>query len=295
MLEVVPSLESSRTVNRSLTQTAMSVALSAPYLLLEVLALSALHISQARPGHEDSYHADATSLQIEALTSFENHLGNINSDNCDAMLMFSSFLGIHSLAEAVMTSKHDADGFLDQFVVYLNLHRGVQTVMSQAGPLLMESNMSPVLQQASARLDLAASQEPQRAAIVADELARLLDDADMSAESNAACRKAVSCLKLIYQADHLDDQSTEPLQHSSALLWAWPALLSDTYTDLLQRRQPEALIILCYFAVLLHRRRSMWCVDCAGRLLIESITKSLGSYWRRWLDWPNEVVEGTSV
>lgn len=117
----------------------------------------------------------------------------------------------------------------------------------------------------------------------------------MSAESKTACRDAASRLKMVYQADHLDDQFTETQQYSSGLVWAWPALLSGTYTDLLQRRQPEALIILCYFAVLLHRRRSMWFVDCAGRLLIESVTKSLGSYWRPWLDWPNEVIESTSV
>lgn len=76
--------------------------------------------------------------------------------------MFASFLGIHSLAEAVMTSKLDADGFLDRFVAYLNLHRGVQTVTSQAWALLLQSNISPVLQQATDNLNLAASQGSNR-------------------------------------------------------------------------------------------------------------------------------------
>lgn len=295
MLEIAPSLDTSRAINVSLMRAMMPVVLSASYLLLEALALSALHLSQIRPGQSDSYHVDATSLQIEALTSFDDHLGIINNDNCEAMLMFASFLGIHSLAEAVMNSKHDADGFLDRFVTYLNLHRGVQTVTSQAWALLLQSNISPVLHQATDHLNLAASQEPERATFVTKELNRLLDNGDMSAESNAACRDAVSRLKMIYQADHLDDQSTETQQYSSGLVWAWPSLLSGTYTDLLQRRQPEALVVLCYFAVLLHRRRSMWFVDCAGRLLIESVTKSLGSYWRPWLDWPNEVIESTSL
>lgn len=295
MMEIAPSLDTSRDVNFNLMRTTMPVVLSAPYLLLEALALSALHLSQTRFEQSDSYHMDATSLQIEALTSFDDHLGNINSDNCAAMLMFAGLLGIHSLAEAVMASKHDAEGFLDRFVTYLNLHRGVQSVTSQAWVMLLESNISPMLQQATDHLKLAASKEPQQANFVAGELNRLLDNTDLSAESSAACRDAVSRLKMVYQADHVDNQFTEMEQHSSGLVWAWPSLLSGTYTDLLRRRQPEALVILCYFAVLLHRRRSMWCVDCAGRLLIESVTKALGSYWRPWLDWPNKIVEGASA
>lgn len=294
-LEVATSLGTSRDIDINLMRTIMPIVLSAPYLLLEALALSALHLSKVRPEQSDSYRMDATSLQIEALTSFEDHLGNINSDNCAAMLMFAGFLGIHSLAEAVIVSKTDANGFLDRFVTYLNLHRGVKTVTSQAWAMLLKSNISPVLQQASDHLKLAADRAPLQSSFMADELNRLLDTADFNEESNAACREAVSTLKMVYQADHIGEQSLETQHHSSGLVWAWPSLLTGTFTDLLQRRQPEALIILCYFAVLLHRRRSMWCVDCAGRLLIESVTKSLGSYWRPWLDWPNEVIENISV
>lgn len=295
MLEVVASLHVSHNIDVNLMRTVMPVVFSAPYLLMEGLALSALHLSQVRPEQSDSYRMDATSLQIEALTLFDDHLANIDSDNCAAMLIFAGFLGIHSLAEAVIVSKHDSNCFLDRFVTYLNLHRGVKTVTSQAWAMLLKTNISPVLQQASDHLKLAASQEPHEASFVADELNRLLDISDLSEESNAACRDAVSTLKMVYQSDNANDQSFEAQQHVSGLVWAWPSLLTGTYTNLLQRRQSEALIILCYFAVLLHRRRSMWCVDCAGRLLIESITKSLGSYWRPWLSWPNEIIECSSL
>ncbi|KAF2626198.1 hypothetical protein BU25DRAFT_344177 [Macroventuria anomochaeta] len=293
MLETAPSLNIVGMMDLGLMRTIMPVVLSAPYLLLQVLALSALHLSRTRPGQAGMYHAEATSLQIEALTSFDNHLENINGENCEAMLIFASFLGIHSLGEAVITSKSDADGFLDRFVTYLNLHRGVQTVTAEAWALLLRSNISPMLHQASNQLNAAASHAPERATSVTDKLNRLLDDGDMSAENKMACRNAVSRLKMMYQVEYLEDQSVKTQQHSSELIWAWPILLSGIYTDQLQRRQPEALIILCHYAVLLHERRSMWCVDNAGRMLIESVTKSLGSYWRQWLDLPNEVIMNT--
>jgi hypothetical protein len=294
LLETAPSLDMRNVSDIGLMRTMMPVVLSAPYLLHQVLALSALHLSKTKPAQAESYHADATSLQIEALTSFDDHLGNINSNNCEAMLMFASMLSTHSLGEAVMISKDDSSGFLDRIITYLNLHRGVKTVVSQAWELLLQSKLSPVLHRASNQLKVAASHAPERAIFVEDLLNRLLDDGDMSVESDTACRDAVSRLKLMYQADYLENH-TEVQRQSSGLIWTWPVLLSGVYTDLLRKRQPEALIILCFYAVLLHQRRSMWFVDSAGRMLIESVTKSLGSYWRHWLDWPNQVIGETFI
>jgi hypothetical protein len=290
MLETAPSLDTKSAIGLELMRTMMPTVLSAPYLLLQVLALSALHVSHMKPLQADTYHAEATSLQIEALTSVESYLGNINSSNCEAMLLFSSFLGIHALGEAVKMSKNDISGFLDRFVTYLNLHRGVKSVTSPAWATLLQSKISPVLREASGQLSIAAAQTPERAMLVTDHLHRLLDSADMSAENDTACRNAVSQLTLMYQADFLEDQPPEVQRSSSGLIWAWPILLSKTYTDLLQRRQPEALIIMCYYAVLLHQHPDIWFVGSAGHMLIESVTKALGSYWRHWLDWPNEVI-----
>ncbi|KAF1352722.1 hypothetical protein EJ07DRAFT_168840 [Lizonia empirigonia] len=220
MLETAPSLDMREAIDLSLIRTLMPAILSAPYLLLQVLALSALHLSQTTPAQADSYHADATALQVEALTTFDDYIGNINTGNCEAMLMFTSFLSTYSLGEAVMTSENDADGFLDRFVTYLNLHRGVQTVTSQAWAMLLQSKISLVLNHASDQLSLAASHAPERAVSVADHLSHLLDAGDLNAESNTACRDAVSRLKLMYQAEYLNEQSTDSQQPSSRLIWA---------------------------------------------------------------------------
>ena len=62
MLEVATSLDKSRDTDVDLMRPIMPVVLSAPYLLLEALALSVLHLSQARPEQSDGYRMDATSL-----------------------------------------------------------------------------------------------------------------------------------------------------------------------------------------------------------------------------------------
>ncbi|KAH6633305.1 hypothetical protein C7974DRAFT_169172 [Boeremia exigua] len=295
ILEVAPSLDNEPFFGIELMRNIMPVILSKQFLLLEVLALSALHLSRVRPGQADKYLAGATSMQIEALTLFDEQLGSVTVDNCAAMFLFAGLLGTHALGEAVMNVSSDADSFLDRFIRCLNLHRGTKMVASQAWPLLLQSNMSFMLHTASDQLKLAESHDPEEAVFVASELGRLLDSGDMSADSNTACRDAVAQLKLTYQADDSRTQFVETKRRSTDLIWSWPTLLSGGYTDLLQKRQPEALIILCYFAVLLHRRQNLWFVGGAGRMLIESVTRSLGSFWRHWLDWPNEAIGNGST
>jgi hypothetical protein len=289
-----PSIDEGRSLDREYLRIMMPAALSAPYLMHQILALSALHLSHTRPAQAKYYREEATVLQMQALPLFNDALNEITTENCEAMLIFASFLGLHALAEAVMASETDADGFLDRFVTYLNLHRGVRAVTDRSWELLMQSNISSILNRTGHSLGAVASRSQERATIVADHLYSLLDHVDMSTDCETACRDAVSRLQLIYQSESSARENSGEEQPPGGVIWAWPVLLSGTFTDLLMERRPEALIVLCHYAVLLHQRRRMWLVGNAGRMLIEAITKFLGTYWKHWLDWPNQMLEELS-
>lgn len=132
-------------------------------------------------------------------------------------------------------------------------------------------------------------QSQEQATFITDRLHGLLRDADMGPESEQACREAVETLQLVYQSE----SSTEGPSSEKApgSIWTWPVLLSAVFADLLMKRRPEALIILCHYAVLLHRRRRIWLVRNAGQMLISEITRFLGTYWLDWLDWPNQMLQ----
>lgn len=269
----------------------MPATLSVPYVMYEILALSALHLSHEHPAQAAYHREEATTLQIQALSLFNDSGSEVTAETCVPMLIFSSFLGLHTLAEAVTASRNDGSAFLDQFVTYLNLHRGVRVVTGQAWKLLTQSSISPLLDRAQHALNTAPSQSSQeQATTVAERLNSLLDDADMSTNSEQACRDAVSRLQLIYQSELQPDQVPGEEQ-PAGLIWAWPIMLSGVFTKLLMERRPEALIILSYYAVLLHRRSRIWLVGDAGRLLIEEMTRFLGTYWKEYLEWPNQMLE----
>jgi len=154
--------------------------------------------------------------------------------------------------------------------------------------LLMHSNTSYPLHHAERALDATSLQSNEQATFVAGRLHALVNDADMDPESERACREAVESLQLVYRStSSIGEKSPES---DPGVVWAWPSLVSGVFTKLLEKRNPEALIILCHYAVLLHGRRHIWLVRNAGQLLISEITRFLGTYWSDWLDWPNQVL-----
>jgi hypothetical protein len=287
ILETAPSIYEG-SIDNATFRAVMSVALSAPFVMYQMLALSALHLSHTRTAQASHYRDEATFLQTEALSQFNGSWTKITAENCVSILVFSSLLSLHTLGEAVTVSETDAGGFLNRFVVNLNLHRGVRAVVSESWEMLSQSNISSTFDRAERSLHTASLQSQEQATFVADRLHNLLDDANMGPESEQACREAVENLQLVYQSESLLGET--PPEKVPGLIWTWPIVLSGVFTDLLMKRSPEPLIILCHYAVLLHRRRHIWLVRNAGQMLISEITRFLGTYWLGWLDWPNKML-----
>jgi hypothetical protein len=276
ILETAPSIYEG-SVDNATFRAVMPVALSAPFVMYQMLALSALHLSHTRTAQASHYREEATFLQTEALSRFNGSWAKITTENCVSILVFSSLLSLHTLGEAVAVSETDAGGFLNRFVVNLNLHRGVRAVVSESWEMLLQSNISSTFDRAERSLHTASLQSQEQATFVAGRLHNLLNDASMGPESEQACREAVENLQLVYQSEPLLGET--PPEKAPGLIWTWPIVLSGVFTDLLMKRSPEALIILCHYAVLLHRRRHIWLVRNAGQMLISEITRFLSTYW----------------
>jgi hypothetical protein len=286
IFETGPSVFEGGSIDNESFRAVMPVALSAPYVMYQMLALSALHLSHTRTAQTIQYREEATFLQTKALSLFNDSWVEITTESCVPILLFSSLLSLHTLEEAVTASKTDVGGFLNRFVTYLNLHRGVRVVTSQSWQLLSQSNITFILDRAERALHATSLQSQGQATFVTDQLHSLLRDADMGPESEQACREAVES---VYQSESSTEETSA--EKAPGSIWTWPILLSAVFTDLLMKRRPEALIILCHYAVLLHRRRHIWLVRNAGQMLISEITRFLGTYWLDWLDWPNQMLQ----
>jgi hypothetical protein len=67
-------------------------------------------------------------------------------------------------------------------------------------------------------------------------------------------------------------------------------LASPDFTSLLSAKKPEALVLLSYYALLLHHGRGLWQVGDTGTYLMDLIVDYLPSEWHFWLEYPRRIL-----
>ena len=259
---------------------ALQTGLKFPYLLYQLLAYSARHLAFLHPSRATSHLDQAFKLQTQAISLFNASISRdaVLETNCAAVLLFSSILGHHVLADTLC--KRDTDGidtFSTHFLHCIELQVGVHTVAIQAWPLLMKTELQSVLTNSASFT----SREP-KGLQCADLVARIESATSLCEEEKQACQDAIGFLQVGFDA--IGNENVEDEAHRYQMLCSWTMLLSPKFKQFLAAKQPEALVVLAYYAVLLHHGRSLWQVGDAGVYLFGIIRQYLGSQWDDWLE-----------
>jgi hypothetical protein len=118
-----------------------------------------------------------------------------------------------------------------------------------------------------------------------DDLLRRLGDSNDSLHARPHYEKAVHILNYLFDTS----QSSE--ERRLVVCQEWLVRVPREFVLLLAQRRPEALVIIAYYGVLLHRAKDYWVVGNAGMFLINSISRHLSTYWADWLAFPVGVLE----
>ena len=265
---------------------ALELGLESPYLLYQQLAISARHLAFLHPNSSTSYLHEAVTLQTRAVSLFNatwSACPQVDQSNCVPILLFSSILGHHLLADTL--AKRDPDGlkaFITHYMQCVQMHRGTVTVAMSAWPLLMESKLEPILSWSSGFT----SRLPR--GNHCQQLKDLIEAADgLGEEEKAACWPAIQRLQVGFDATLAEEERQANRNH---MIFTWPMLVPPELTNLLAARRPEILVMLAYYAVLLHYGRNLWQVGNAGAYILGIIVDYLGLEWEHWLEYPREMV-----
>lgn len=316
--------------------------IDAPYLIDQLLALSALHVAfTTKPGATPlngtivSFRNQATELQTRALSSFTRIAAMVPADDtatCVPRFLFASLLSNQVLAETLLQHQqpqplpyhHDVmgvhggggggsggggggsggatggvvnfHGFIERMVECIHLHRGILAQIRPTWDYLMQSELYPLLhithdanitavtlssgtECAALRqmIDAAASSVPR----YGDASPPRLDQA-----SADACRIAIGSLQWAFDMHRALPEQDVPHAPSAFIV-----TVEAEYVDVLRTLLPEALVILAYLGVLIHRCRRFWTFGSAGANLIRAIAGYLGNHWHEPLAWPLKVIE----
>lgn len=262
---------------------------SYPYLMYETLALSAFNLSIKHPSKADLYLTESTTLQAQALALFTSSTQTVDQDNLNAPFLFSALLGLHFFCDTFATPSSDLNTFLDRLVQSIQLLRGVDTIVGDSWEVIKNSDIKCLLQ-------------PDEPVIKRDdEVVRAFEDLctsfshshTLSAfESRVYC-ESIEGLILVYNSHPPDATSDGTL--IARTVTTWPITISAEYTELLNQRKPEALIVMAYFSIVLHSIREFWAVGDAGKFLLTAIEEYLGAEWVEWLAVPKTLVSHFSL
>jgi hypothetical protein len=270
---------------------------TAPYLMYEMLALSAQHLSLISPAREEYYKNQAMLLQNRSITLFNAAIApeQVTSENCIPFFIFSSTLGTHHFCNVVRNSEGDFRTFITSLVNSLNLYHGLRAVMDSKWHVLYDySALQPVLQAGrDALMNFLEDENYQAKETESKHLMQLLEDPldrldSATLEANKHAINIFDCLLHYYRVSQTKENSLRGI-------FGWPTLVKKEFKDGLFRLSPKALIILAHYAVLLHYQRQLWLLGDGGRVLIRAISQNIDMYWLVWLKWPNGEISNDTV
>ncbi|KZL64203.1 c6 finger domain-containing protein [Colletotrichum incanum] len=262
-------------------------ALKAPYLMDQLLAFAAAHKSVIA-GEEETkamHQTEATRLQTRAISSLGFGDMEVNEKNVMSLFCFSLLIGQQTLFDA-FSAATSIPTVLDKLVQCLTLHHGIRSIVTGSlgkflSLLQKHSPHDPIYSLADVTQLLHGSE--------CDGLLRRLEQSEINEQNKYVYAEVVKVLQYLFDSVRSDSK------RKYIVIQEWPVRISQDYIELLQQRRPEALIILSYYAVLLHWAKDYWAVGNSGSFLIEAVSRHLGSYWADWLEWPNQELGSEKV
>lgn len=287
LVDVFPSHGTSST----LLHEFVKLAIATPYLLHEVLAMSALRLFAENTARQElilraSYH------QAEALRLVQPHVEAVTQDQSLPLLFFSSFVAISGIAEAALDAHGVCDGTFDPIAKTTHsfqLSRGTMALVTPHWQYIRQTwAWSIISSQIEAGSDLTAQPRRIRTYIAVRSLA-------FGVEPDTARKACLRAVDLTFDSLSLVSQR-EDAAVSTRRVSAWPIEVGDDFHLLLAERRPVSLVILAHYAALLRLGTGLWWVGRWPELLLDHIVSTLGDEWEEFLAWPKTVVfDGTVV
>ncbi|KAI0384853.1 hypothetical protein F5Y04DRAFT_277588 [Hypomontagnella monticulosa] len=252
---------------KPIAQAYITSALSTPFVMNQLLALSAQHLSTVHKDDANTYLDLAAELQARALSTFTKNRQDMSERNIVARFLFSSLIAAQVLSEKLCAPRESFDDFLDGIIEYMNIQRGTRIGELFTG--IDELDMS----------------DDEFLPSSLNELYVWFHLANLDEEIVEACTGAVRALGFVHR--RISGPNTWGI-HAPI---AWATFLSGDYISLLENRRPEALVILAHFAIYLHRCRGFWAFGDAGEYLIQAIYKVVGPLWEESMLVPLQALE----
>lgn len=264
------------------SRAVMASAMAHSFMMHEMLALAAIHLDVLGHDSQKKYRKTSRIYQAKALSHLDEIVHHLDAENCLAVLLFSHQVGIHSFIEAFDTfSEMSFGSFLDKLVDSINLMRGISSIMMPWRDELTKTEVNNLLQSGHNQ-----DSEPDPRNQL-DTPKSLIEQAELVAEQRNTYKDTIAKLQWQFDREHLISEAQRATPNT---VFAWLITATPHFLQLLREQRPESLVLLAYYAVILHHRRSCWIIGDAGKYLLNRTVCHLGRHWEPWLSWPKSQI-----
>lgn len=260
-------------------------AQKSPFLMYQLLAFSARHLAFLHPESAASYLQQAVRLQTHGLALYNTATAAgypLDEAGCTSVLLFSVFLGHHVLTDTLSARNYDGwPAFAASFRRSTSVQRGISAVARSAWPLLLQTELHPILS-GSSLINSRAPRGCQCQAVLQWIESSLLSDEGQK----ETYRLVLRYLQLGY--DLLEDNELID-GNRFRMVFSWPLLIPAEFSTWLEEGKPEALVIFIYYAVLLKHAKTLWPIQDAGDYILDLIKDGLEPRWHYWIEAANDV------
>lgn len=291
MSSTAPSLGDDEKARQLLQIQLPRLGFSFHYVLHLLLALSGFHLARIPSGdlqqsheHRQSYLERAQWHYTTALGQVVQSVTRLNSTTFSALYAASSFMCFCTLARAPQPGDYLLFSTRGQ-VELLTLLHGVRSILeTRTQASTSKDTASDPTHDFKNRIPTTA-----RFANPLDQIQHLIyNESEQSNIRSATYWKVYDDLVSTFQSVRSESR---PKGEQFASIFGWLYRLPHDYIVDIQERQPVALILFAFFAVLLKDISGYWFIDGWPKHIMTGIHENLDETYRSWICWPIAAIE----
>ncbi|KAK8084281.1 hypothetical protein PG997_005552 [Apiospora hydei] len=259
-----------------------------PHVLYSILALAASHLGHFRPESRQYYYAEAAARHTAATSIAAPLLSNISVQDSVPMYCFSSLTLFISFANL-----KDDDHFFDASNVipsWLTLFRGLRTILEANGRAMLSSSIA-FLFRPNGHINDKGDPQQQQQQPDHEALREFQNHLEICTSEEEPTRQhllaAFGDLRSAFSSFDAKEPGHEDKTRS---IFTWLYKIPDGYIDLLRQKNSDALCILAFFCVLLHKLEYHWWLKGWGVHLIDRIYTAVDDAHHAWMRWPIQEI-----
>ncbi|KAG9234596.1 hypothetical protein BJ875DRAFT_509342 [Amylocarpus encephaloides] len=269
------TLANSENMRQMWRDIAPRLAYQHEYLMHALLACAALHLAYLNPEQHSEWTIKARTHQDYAIPLFLAATPSVESETCDAVLIFVRLVGITTFALDDTLTDGGKEDKLPGWLFFIRsgctmfcdvwdrIGTGPVRYLTESWELLVDISKSPLQPLLDSFLAIPPADWPEEVRVPYK-------------ESALALAQNFSCL-------HVLDERITTLE----VVRFWPIKNSVEYVVLLENLHPGALILLAHYCIVLHRMSARsWSLKGTASSLLSTIKRQLDVTWHRYIEWP---------